>query len=166
MRRRLVPLLLSMLIAGIVCAEQDLTGSEQSLIYSPIGKRDPFRTPSTSLTLRDLAAMSAVEKYSIEQLQLRAILKGEGKSRAMFEDPEGRTHIVGEGELVGREKGTISRILSSSVIVTERTFNYLGAENLYEKVISLPDESDQVVALPSPSRKADNFNVGPLNKKY
>jgi hypothetical protein len=56
----------------------------------------------------------------------------------MFEDPEGQTHIIVEGQTMGRERATVSRILNSEVILTEKTFNYLGAESLYEKVISLP----------------------------
>ena len=115
--------------------------SEKSFIYSPVGKRDPFKTPVPNSGDRDLASLNPLEQFSIEQLQLRAILRtGEGRGRAMFEDPEGRTHIVSEGEIIGRERGTLSKILNNEVIVTERTFNYLGAENLYEKVISLPQK--------------------------
>lgn len=114
---------------------------EKSFIYSPVGKRDPFRPPAATPSDRDIASHNPLEQYSIEQMQLRAILRtNDGKGRAMFEDPEGRTHILAEGEIFGREKGTLSKILNNEVIVTERTFNYLGAENLYEKVISLPQK--------------------------
>ena len=58
----------------------------------------------------------------------------------MFEDPEGKTHILTEGQTLGREHGTISKVLNTEVIVTLRTFNYKGEENLYEKVISLPQK--------------------------
>lgn len=112
---------------------------EKSFIYSPVGKRDPFRPPTTAPGERDLASVNPLEQFSIEQLQLRAILRtSDGRGRAMFEDPDGRTHILAEGEGIGRERGTLSKILNNEVIITERTFNYLGAESLYEKVISLP----------------------------
>lgn len=120
-------------------------GREDSVIYSPIGKRDPFRMPSTKLLTREVASLTRLEKFSLEQLQLRAILQGFGKSRAMFEDPEGRTHILYEGEILGREKATISRILNKEVIVTVRTFNYLGNETLVEKVVSLPNEEEDAL---------------------
>jgi Tfp pilus assembly protein PilP len=113
---------------------------EPNVIYSPVGKRDPFKPPSSVQLGRDIASVNPLERFSVEQLQLRGILRGGGKARAMFEDPEGKTHILGEGESIGREHGTVSRILNSEVIVTEKTFNYLGAENLYEKVISLPQK--------------------------
>lgn len=112
------------------------------VIYSPIGKRDPFKPPGPQQTSpRELASSLPLEQFSIDQLALRGILRdGQGKARAMFEDPSGSTHILKEGDRLGREKGTISRILNTEVIITEKTFNYLGVENLYEKVLSLPQK--------------------------
>jgi Tfp pilus assembly protein PilP len=114
---------------------------EKGTVYSPIGKRDPFKAPLGGAG-RDLAStVNPLERFAIAQLQLRAIIKADhGEPKAMFEDPEGASYIVGQGEIIGREHGTISRILDKGVVVTERTFNYLGAENLYEKVISLPQK--------------------------
>lgn len=111
-----------------------------SSIYSPVGKRDPFRPPAEELG-RDVSSVNPLEKYSIDKFQLKAILKGIGRARAMFEDPDGKSFILSEGDTVGRERGTISRIENTDVIITERTFNYLGAENLYERVLSLPPDS-------------------------
>jgi hypothetical protein len=66
----------------------------------------------------------------------------------MLEDPEGKTYIITPGEIVGREHATVSRILNTGVVLTERTFNYLGQESLYEKVLSLPQSgSDNIMDL-------------------
>lgn len=111
----------------------------ESGIYNPTGKRDPFRSPSTQKN-RSPAAVSELERYSVDQYQLRAVLKGLGPARVLFEDPQGKTHILKEGDSIGRSRATVSRILKTEVILTERTFNYLGAESLTEKVLSLPDE--------------------------
>jgi Tfp pilus assembly protein PilP len=115
---------------------------EPSAIYSPVGKRDPFKPPTPiSNAARGLASIAPLEQLSIEQLTLRGILReGKAKARAMFEDASGNTYILKEGDRIGRERGTISRILNTEVIVTEKTFNYLGVENLYEKVLSLPQK--------------------------
>lgn len=113
-------------------------------IYSPFGKRDPFREPVVSEAERTNASLGPLEKYSIQQFQLKAILRGFGRARALFEDPEGKTHILVEGDTIGRERGTISRVLNSEVIITEKTNNYLGVESLYEKLISLPKEKDAI----------------------
>ena len=132
-------LVVSLLLPTVAWAEKPKS-TEPNVIYSPVGKRDPFKPPSAIQLGRDVASLNPLERFSIEQLQLRAILRDNKKTRAMFEDPEGKTHILSEGEHIGREHGTVSRILNSEVIVTEKTFNYLGAENLYEKVISLPQK--------------------------
>ncbi len=115
---------------------------EKVQIYSPIGKRDPFKPPLANPNGRDSAVVNPLERFTVEQFQLRAVLKGMGKSRAMIEDPEGRSYIVGEGDRIGRERATISKILNSEIIVTEKTFNYLGNLSLYEKILSLPPEKD------------------------
>jgi len=111
----------------------------RSPVYSPVGKRDPFRPPASE-SGRDVSSVNPLEKHSVDKFQLKAILKGMGRPRAMFEDPDGRSFILSEGDTVGRERGTISRILNTEVIITERTYNYLGSENLYERVLSLPPE--------------------------
>lgn len=114
--------------------------TESGSLYSPIGKRDPFKPPESSGPDRTPSAIESVERYSIDQLRLRAILRGSSGPRAMFEDPQGKTFILKQGDVIGRERGSVSRILNTDVIVTERTFNYLGTESLYERVISLPQD--------------------------
>jgi Tfp pilus assembly protein PilP len=118
----------------------------KSNIYSPAGKRDPFRPPAALPSREVSVSVNPTERYSLEQFQLRAIIKGIGKNRAMFEDPDAKAYILFEGDSLGRERATLSRILDRGVIVTERTFNYLGEESLFEKVISLPSDSSQNVA--------------------
>jgi hypothetical protein len=116
---------------------------EEGTVYVPIGKRDPFKRPSAGDgTDRDVSAINPLEKFNIEQFQLRAILRGSSVASAMFEDPEGRVHILSEGTLLGRERGTISRILNREVIITERTVNYLGVTSLFERVLSLPADDE------------------------
>jgi Tfp pilus assembly protein PilP len=131
---------ITLLAAGVTSAQNSPPAldapADKAVIYSPVGKRDPFK-PAIAAD-RNPASASPLEKFSIDQLQLRAILRDTSQVKALFEDPTGMAHIISEGEIIGREHGKVSRILDSSVIVTERTFNYLGAESLYEKVISLP----------------------------
>lgn len=140
-----------LLAAATSAAALGLTepGKDRPQIYSPIGKRDPFKQPSNSAG-KELLALNPLERFAVEQFQLRAILKGMGKSRAMLEDPEGRSYIVSEGDRIGRERATISKILINEIIVTEKTFNYLGNVSLYEKILSLPP--DKEIAQPAPER--------------
>ena len=140
MRKILVRIAMIFLGSGLAYAAlgAETSPAKPSNIYSPVGKRDPFRLPTGNGQTRGMASISPLERFNIEQLNLKAILRTGGKSRAMFEDPDGKTHIVFEGDILGRERAAVSRIETSEVILTQRTFNYLGQENLFEKVISLP----------------------------
>lgn len=135
------------LLAITVIARAELPGGqERPTIYSPIGKRDPFKAPTSLSTNRERGSVTPLERFPIERFELRAILRGLGAARAMLADPEGGTHIVKQGDRIGRERGIISKILNTEVIVTERAFNYLGEETLYEKILSLPTEDLPIVA--------------------
>ena len=74
----------------------------------------------------------------IEKFKLKAIIQAGVRPQAMFADPDGDIHILGEGDRIGKERGTISRILNKEVFITEKTLNYLGVESLFERVLSLP----------------------------
>jgi len=115
---------------------------DRGVIYSAAGKRDPFREPKVNPVEREIAGNSPLEKFSIDQLVLRAIVKDSNKSHAMVEDPEGHSHLLTEGDLVGKEHGTVSRILRTAVIVSQKTYNYRGVESLFEKVLYLPQQEE------------------------
>jgi hypothetical protein len=107
-------------------------------LYSSFGKRDPFKVPSRGGLTSGPDSSDPLRKYRLEGYRLRAIMRIAGKPQAMFEDPDGHSHVVSEGDRMGMEGAHISRIINSEVIVTERSTNYLGKETLLEKVISLP----------------------------
>lgn len=109
--------------------------------YSPFGKRDPFRIPTVG-GLGEDASVGPLQRFHVDQFKLRAIMRGMGEPKAMFQDPRGRSHIVSQGDLIGIEKATVSRIIKSEVILTERTYNYLGKESLLERVIALPQDTE------------------------
>ncbi len=109
--------------------------------YSPFGKRDPFRIPTVG-GLGEDASVGPLQRFHVDQFKLRAIIRGMGDPKAMFQDPRGRSHIVSQGDLIGIEKATVSRIIKSEVILTERTYNYLGKESLLERVIALPQDTE------------------------
>lgn len=125
------------LLAGMIAVSAD---KDEERIYSPTGKRDPFRAQSLPGADREVASLSELEKYAVEQYQLRAILRTDRRATALFEDPNGKTHIVDEGQMIGRERASVSRILEREVILTIQTRNYLGSEKLYEKHMALPEK--------------------------
>lgn len=107
--------------------------------YSPVGKRDPFRSPMEELRRRDKQSSQvsvcndALCQWDLDQLKLVAVITGDANPIAMVEDPLGRGHIVRRNAKMGRQGGKVTQILRDSVTVTE----YLpgGADG---KVISNP----------------------------
>jgi len=149
--RLLIPITFLWLLVAVASRAESLPQDRPS-IYSPVGKRDPFKAPSSRSTNREVALVRPLERFPVERFELKAVLRGLGAARAMVADPEGGTHIVKQGDRLGRERAIISKILNTEVIVTERAFNYLGEETLYEKILSLPAEDLPVSAPPPPSR--------------
>jgi len=119
-----------------------LLAEVSSAEYSPLGKRDPFQVPRP--IVRDVATYETdLFRYPVEQFQLKAILKSRNKSQILVEDPKGKNYVLEEGAVLGRGKATISRILDKEVILTEKGINYLGAQELSEKVLSLVSEESR-----------------------
>ena len=142
----MAPLFRVLLCMGLLFMPAAFAEKPPAGVYSPIGKRDPFRVPALDRTGglgRSLASEESTQKFGIDRLLLRAVLRSGGKAQALFEDPAGNSYVVSEGEILGRERGTVSRILDTEVIVTEKTYNYLGAEVLYEKVLSLSSQDEE-----------------------
>jgi type IV pilus assembly protein PilP len=129
--------------AAYVAAETTVTieKKKNDAFYSPFGKRDPFRVPTVG-GLGEDSSVGPLQRFHVDQFRLRAILRGIGEAKAMFQDPKGRSHIVRQGDVIGIERATVSRIIKSEVILTERTYNYLGKESLLEKVIALPQDTE------------------------
>lgn len=133
-------IILALFIVGSA-ASGDPASDKNLGLYSPVGKRDPFQVPK--LNPRDLASTGAdLFKYPLESFQLRAILKSPQGSQILIEDPKGKSHILQEGDAVGRGRATISRVLEREVIFTERVTNYLGVQNLTEKTLALPPDDE------------------------
>lgn len=120
-----------------LCQAQD--ENTNSSVYSPIGKRDPFKVPKFSP--RELASDgNALTRYPLEQYRLKAIFRGLEQNQILVEDPRGKSFILNEGETLGKGNASISRVLNTEVIFTEKGLNYLGLPILTEKVLSIPVE--------------------------
>lgn len=121
-------------------------GTSDSNVYSPIGKRDPFRKklkPDRRLASRD----SGLFRFHLDQFELKAVRKGPEIHQILISDPEGNTYILSEGEQMGKSRAVVSRILEREVILTEESKNYLGKPTLNEKLLSLPEQDELKMAV-------------------
>jgi hypothetical protein len=122
------------MVSTVYCADD----SKNANIYNPSGKRDPFKVLFSGVATRNPTSIYPTEKYDLDQLTLKAIIRLGGKSRAMVEAPDGQMFVLIEGETVGRERAMLSRILKTEIIFSQKTVNYLGNTSLIERVLSLP----------------------------
>jgi type IV pilus assembly protein PilP len=115
--------------------------------YSPVGKRDPFRSPLEELgpVARETAERACNEPlcvFDLDQLKLVAVVTGDASPLAMVEDPLGRGHIVRRNTRMGRQGGKVTQILRDSVTVTEV---FTGAKGeLISNPVSLQLKADGV----------------------
>jgi len=128
-------------VFGLVCliSAPRCFAEENSSVYSPTGKRDPFQMPRRSAR-NPASEENGLFLYQIEQFELKAILKGAETGQILIADPKGKTYILKQGDELGRARAIVSRILDKEVILTEKVTNYLGNEGLTEKILSLPTD--------------------------
>jgi type IV pilus assembly protein PilP len=93
-------------------------------VYSPIGKRDPFRPYWVDQALEDAdkqetRTLSDLERLELDQLKLVGIVSGTSTPTAMFEDPDGRGHVVHVGTAMGKHGGRVSKIKKDEVVIME-----------------------------------------------
>ncbi len=89
-------------------------------IYTPVGKRDPFRSFYKVEKSPEKEALGGIlTKYEIDQLNLTAIVSGISSPRAQVELPDGKGVIIKVGMRVGKNFGRVVRIKHDEVIVSE-----------------------------------------------
>ncbi len=100
---------------------------KDSYVYSPIGKRDPFRSPLEDLAVaKTTVGRCPLCRWSVDQLKLVAVITGTGNPVGMVEDPDGVGHIVRPGTSVGRVGGRVSSIQRDAIVVTELSHDPFG----------------------------------------
>lgn len=96
---------------------------EEEYIFSPVGKRDPFRPYLDRMVPESVMApdplCGPLCNWELEQLRLAAVVSGMASPLAMVEDPQGNGHNVRRGTSIGKRNGKVTEILRDRIIVTE-----------------------------------------------
>ena len=89
--------------------------------YNPVGKRDPFRSFfwDQDMGMEEQNPIGPLENFELEQLSLVAVVWDTGRPRALISDPSGRSYIVEEGTLVGKNEGRVIHIGDNLLLVKE-----------------------------------------------
>lgn len=119
--------------------------------YSPLGKRDPFRSPLDDLIIsQEVGSQCPLCKWELDQLKLVAVITGTGNPVAMLEDPDGVGHVVRQGTQVGRRNGKVSTVGRQEVVIAEVGHDPFGkaiSNKTVLKIAHSPSENPQATSL-------------------
>jgi type IV pilus assembly protein PilP len=99
--------------------------------YEPKGKVDPFKPlvverPETRPTKPTRAGeaipegATPLERMDLAQLKLVALIWNIPQPRGMVEDSAGKGYILSVGTVIGKNRGKVTQITSTGVVVTEK----------------------------------------------
>jgi Tfp pilus assembly protein PilP len=104
----------------------------EDFTFNPLEvKRDPFSPPEVKAS----EEVDELRKYDLFEMKLVAIMTGLGAAKAMLVLPSGKTHIVQEGDRLGRNSGYVMKISAKELTVVESFKDFRGREKKsYEKL--------------------------------
>lgn len=118
--------------------------------YEPRGKPDPFRplvvekpeVPPPPVTPKapkepTLEGVSPLERLDLGQLKLVALIWSIQEPRAMVEDGAGKGYIITQGTNIGKNKGVVTKINSTGVVITEQLEAPTGKISTREVILKL-----------------------------
>lgn len=120
------------------------TAVPEDFVYSPVGKRDPFRPYFVDADDADAEKakreLTELQHFEMDQLRLVAIIGSTSNPMAMFEDPSGKGHIVTNGTPIGRNGGRVNKIKKDEVVILEELPDALGKKKPSPTTIKLPGD--------------------------
>ncbi len=119
----------------------ETTKKKADFKYSGQGRRDPFKPllkqrrpvgPARTTPLEPL------ERFTLGQLKVKAVLLGFKVPRAMVQAPDGKSYIVVPGSKIGKNRGIVQGINPEAVVVKETYYDFSGDIRTSVKQIKLP----------------------------
>lgn len=122
---------------------------EPEYVYSPIGKRDPFRSPFTDLTTietvgKDERRLTPLQRWGLDQLTLRGTITATSSPTAMVVDPDGKGWVVRRGTLIGKNWGKVTGIKRDCIVITEQLRDATQAVVAVKNEKCLPKTDDEL----------------------
>jgi len=118
--------------------------------YDPMGKKDPFKPlvregAIISGSILGGAPLTPLQKYTLAELKLVAIITGTENPGAMVEDSKGDGYIIKKGTLIGDSYGEVVKIEKNEVVIVEKEIDQSSGEIVYSKVsliLHKPEEEE------------------------
>lgn len=117
--------------------------SDLAYAYSPIGKRDPFRSLFDQLQREESGPpLTELQRFEIDQLRLVAIISRIATPYAMVEDPRSKGHTLTRGTLIGKNWGRVAQINPECVVIKEEYRDYTGRKVTNNTSMCLPKPAE------------------------
>jgi len=120
--------------------------SDDQYTYDPSGRRDPFKPyrsirppPSLSQGLgqtRVVDESDPLQRWDLERFAVVAILWEVRQPKALVQDPDGKTYMIGKRTRIGRNNGQVVAIREGEVVVVEEIDNE-GVQTKEVKILEL-----------------------------
>ncbi|MFZ9595950.1 MAG: pilus assembly protein PilP, partial [Bdellovibrionia bacterium] len=117
--------------------------------------RDPFRMPEA--VVPRVLVESDLEKYSLGDLKLLAVLTGPSRIRAILKTPDGKTVIAGPEDRIGKNGGKIFKIKSDGIVVREKILNVYGKKENSDTLLGLGEKDRGPEPLSNQESSASSF---------
>lgn len=118
-----------------VASAPEAKKAAQPRIYNPDKQSDPFLPLFKEETETSQAAAEQnipgrikgpLEKMSLNQLKLVAIVRAPSGDRALVEDRTGKGYILKKGAYIGPNSGVVTQITQNSILIKETSKNLAG----------------------------------------
>jgi Tfp pilus assembly protein PilP len=110
--------------------------------YDATGRRDPFTPVDFSVKVSVDTTVPPLQRFTLGQLKLSAILRGGSEPSAMVETQEGMGYPVKRGTKIGPDNGEVVEISENKIVIRETQSDFSGAvtERLVEMNLRAGDE--------------------------
>lgn len=126
--------------------KKEASSQELAYHYDPMGKKDPFKPFVKEEKLpeggMERGPLTPLQKYSLNELKLVAVVVGLDNPKAMVEDSKGDGYIIGKGTLIGNKYGEVIDIRENEVVIVEKDIDPRSGEAL-ERTVSLVLEKSE-----------------------
>lgn len=125
--------------------QQNVPAEARAFSYSPVGRRDPFRSYLTQVQERRDAQVrdhrhEATEDFDVAQFRLVGLITGTSQPKAMVDDPNGEAHVLHVGSRIGKNGGRVVSIGPRGLTVQEDTVDASGHALSVPITVRLPED--------------------------
>ena len=123
-----------------VYKSDDLVDPFQSIFMKKDGIGD-LRTLDI-LAPKSAGTVTELQRFDLEDFRLVGVIYGTilNDRRGLLKDPTGKTHIIREGEVIGKNYGRVSSIKKDRIEIKEITYDAHGGQKARKIKINLEEE--------------------------